>query len=170
MILNFNIPNHGEFKLEFEDIKIQKFSMCNFWYENSEIKTQVYTDYIYIFIDNMLKRIRKVPILMQLDLFGKMGRWQEYFYYDSLCADFSNEISEMKRATFVSAEKFGSFLYEFNGEIWLEINRGYSEEWGMDPIEYYENPTNYQILITSIPMSILCKWEKKLEDINKILA
>lgn len=170
MIINFSIPNCGELRLEIENEIVQRFSMCQFQYENKDCKIDIYRDFLYVFVENMLGRIKKIPTLKQPELFGKLGKWQEYFYYDystiNLCV---NEINQMKGAIFVSTENYGSFIYRFNDKIWLELNRGYVESSGMKPHEYYENHTNYQILMASIPSNTLCEWKEKLEHINKMM-
>jgi hypothetical protein len=47
MILN--IPNNGEFKLEFENDNLTKFSMCRLSYQNNNFSVIICEDYVYIY-------------------------------------------------------------------------------------------------------------------------
>lgn len=167
MHLCLNISKSKKFVLEFTDEKLQKFSLCKFFYKNNECTIDIYEDYAYIFIESILGSINKKMTLIQSDLFGKLGQWQEYYYYDSnYIKEHLDQIEEMKEATFVSSESYGIFLYEFDKKIWIEFNRGYDEHYNIRPIEYYKTPVTYRIFLAEISQEVLNKWKQKLEEIK----
>lgn len=169
-MLNLNIPNNGKFCLEFDDEDVKRFSLCKFLYKSRRDELNLCEDYLYVFIEDMLGRIKKIPTLEQPETFGKLGKWQEYFYYDASVIELHHtEIEQMKKAIFVSTECYGTFLYEFKGKIWLEIDKGYSEQYDMPPDSYYDSPNNYQIMIAQIPEITLYEWMEKLEELKEKL-
>lgn len=120
----------------------------------------------------MLGRIEKLPTLRQIEMFGKLGKWQEYFYYDYLeIENHQEEIEEMEKARFVGTECYGIFLYRDDGKIWLEMNKGYTEEEELElsPKNYYNSPQNYRILMVSVPDAVLNEWKRLLESIKEKL-
>jgi len=170
MVLKFNVPNNGDFILELEDNNIKRFSTCKFIYISGSSQENMYEDYLYVFIENMLGRIKKIPLLKKEGLLGKLGEWQEYFYYDDAYIEMhSDEIKQMENSIFVSMECYGIFLYKFEEEFWIELNKGYNEEYDMEPRVYYSNPANYRILMAPIPKEVLCNWEKELEKMKENL-
>jgi len=126
------IPDNGEFRLELEESGIHKFSFKSNSAGKSEIT--ISEDYVYTFIDNILGRLNKIPILKQQQLFGRLGKWQEYYYYDvSFVKDCEDEIKQMENATFVSGECYGIFLYKSDDKIWMELNKGYDVKCVLSP-------------------------------------
>ena len=97
-----------------------------------------------------------------------MGKWQEYYYYDvSYIEKYSVEVDLMEKSLFISTENHGTFLYRYNGKLLLEINRGYNEDCSMSPIEFYDNSTNYQLLLRKISDQVLYEWEKILSEVQE---
>ena len=169
MILSLKIPNNGEFRLEF-DGKLKRFSMCKFIYLNGESQIQIYEDYIYFFIENMLGRIKNIPVIKQKDLFGVLGKWQEYFYFDNGYAEeYSHEIEIMEKSIFISAECYGIFLYEYDNIVWIEFNKSYNETESITPLNYYSDFSNYRILLAALSKNILFDWKSELETIQEQL-
>lgn len=74
----------------------------------------------------------------------------------------------MKKALFISSEKYSIFLYQFEETFWLEIDKGYNENEGKTPYEFYTNPVNYQILRVELSRKKLNNWEQQLEKICEI--
>ena len=166
-MISLKIPNNGELRLEF-DGKVQRFSMCKFVYINDRFQTQCYEDYLYVFVENMLGRLKKLPQIEESHLFGVLGKWQESYYFkDSYIKKHLAEIEIMEKAIFVSTESFGTFLYEFDNEVWIEINKGYDERKDLTPMKYYSNTSNYRILLAPLSNDVLSGWRVKLEDIKK---
>lgn len=167
MILSLKIPNNGELILKF-DGSAQRFSMCKFKYINNLIQTQSYEDYLYVFVENMLGRLQKLPKIKDNLLFGVLGKWQEYYYFDqSYLKNYSYEIEIMEKAIFVSTENYGTFLYEFNNEVWIEIDKGYDVQKDLTPMKYYNNWSNYRILLAPLSKDVVSVWKKQLEEISK---
>ncbi|MDL2302328.1 hypothetical protein LJC58_08235 [Lachnospiraceae bacterium OttesenSCG-928-D06] len=170
MVLCLEIPNNGEFRLEF-DGKIQKFAQCRLRYSNDSCQTQIYEDYLYILVESILGRIKNIPEIKHLELIGTVGKWQEYFYFNSTSIKRNKkEIEQMEKSIFVSTEYYGTFLYRCFGKIWLEVNKGYSEDFAVSPEEYYDSSKNYQILLAPISEDIIGEWEKMLNKISKKLT
>lgn len=164
-MVKLKISDIEEMRLIFSEF--QRFAICKLSYKDKVYEMDMSEDYLYILIENMLGRIQSIPIVKQTELFGKMGKWQEYFYYDvSDIERHSIEIELMKKSIFVSTEKYGTFLYNYNGNVWLEVNRGYDEECGMSPIEFYDDSANYQLLLRKIPDNILYEWKKILSEVT----
>lgn len=168
-MIQLRIPDIGELKLFFNET--QRFSACQLKYKDKEHELDMCEDYLYIFIENMLKRIQNIPIVQQQELLGEIGKWQEYFYYSFSDNELhSREISLMKKSIFVSTEDYGIFLYEHNGNTWLEINRSYNEKSGLSAMEYYSTPVNYRVLLAVIPDNTLNEWENLLNGVKKDVA
>jgi len=163
------IPNKGEFRLALEENNIHKFSLCRFSFKSNSASNEIIIseDYVYTFIDNILGRLNKIPHLNQQQLFGGLGKWQEYYYYDSgFVEDCADEIKQMENATFVSAECYGIFLYKSDDKVWMELDRGYDGKCVLSPYDYYANPSNYRVLLTEIPLTMLYEWQMKLEAVK----
>ena len=165
-MIKLKIPDIGELRLDFNESK--KFSMCKFSYKDKEREIDMCEDYLYIFVENMFGRVQNIPTVEEMEMWGKMGKWQEYFYYDSSDIELhSKEISLMKKSLFVSTESYGTFLYKHNEYVWLEINKGYNEECNLSPIDFYNNPANYRISFMEIPNKALNEWKSLLSGIQE---
>jgi len=168
MFLYLRIPNNGKFTLEFDDKDLHKFTMCKLLYQNGDFSINMSEDFLYVFIENMINCINKKVVLEQHELLGKMGKWQEYFYYDSIyLKNHSNEIELMKKATFISSESYGTFLYQFKKKFWIELNRGYDEIYNISPPDYYSSPEKYRILLAVLSQKTLNEWRENLEKIKE---
>lgn len=169
MILSLKIPNNGEFRLEF-DGEPTRFSMCKFVYLDDESQIQIYEDFLYVFIENMLSRIRTIPVIKQKDLFGVLGKWQEYFYFDNGYVEkHLHEIEIMEKSIFISAECYGIFLYEYDDGVWIEFNKSYNEIEDIIPFDYYSDFSNYRILLATLSKRVLLDWKSELETIQEQL-
>lgn len=169
MILRLKIPNNGEFRLEFDD-KVKKFSMCKFFYLNNEFQIQISEDFLYVFVENIIGRMKNIPVINKKDLFGKLGKWQEYFYFDErYVKKHSQEIEIMEKSVFISAEYYGTFLYEHDDSIWIEFNKSYNEAKDVAPMDYYSNYSNYRVLLEPLSKDIVFDWRVKLETIQEQL-
>lgn len=170
-MLYLDISNNRRFELEFEEDNLQKFSICKLWYKDNNLRISMYEDYIYFFIDNMLGRLNAIPSLEKYELLGALGKWQEYFYFDSsYIKKHRNEIKQMENAIFISTELYGVFLYSFGKSIWLELDKGYNKkQCHTTVIDYYNNSSNYCILMTMISQKNLDRWKKDLEQLKNKL-
>lgn len=160
-----------ELGLEFNTTKIERFSECKLYFIKGEVIEILYEDYLYIFIDEMLGRLRNIPILNNRNMLGKIGKWQEYYYFESSYNEkHYKEIDIMKKAIFIGTESYGLFLYQCDGKIWLEIDKGFSELDKLNPLEYFSDPDNYRILLSYIPTEVIKEWKEQLEKIEKVLS
>ena len=166
-MLRLKISNTKELRLVFIDEDISRFAMCRLEYVDKDNRTDICEDYLYIFVENILGRIKNIPTIGPKDIWGRVGKWQEYFYYDSQEIElYEEEIKIMKQSLLVSAECFGIFVYKFEERIWLEINRGYREECGLSPVDYYSEPLNYRVLLTEIEEVKMGRWQCLLDEVN----
>lgn len=162
--------NHG-FKLMLDSYNVNRFTMCKLMFVTDKQEQEIYEDYLYIFVENMLGRICSIPSLKLDSLFGKIGEWQEYYYYDTAYIEkHSSEIEFMARALFLSAEKYGIFLYECKGEVWMELNKGFSELSGLTPYDYYCNPNNYRVSLNNISEVKIREWKNTLEQYRSLCS
>lgn len=72
-MLELIISDNRMLKLDVENENIQRFSMCELSYIEEDNSINIYEDYLYTFIDSMLGRIKKIPVLHKNSLFGKLG-------------------------------------------------------------------------------------------------
>ena len=160
-----------ELGLKFDTTKIERFSECKFQFIKKEVIETLCEDYLYVFIDGMLGRLRNIPILSNRNMLGKVGKWQEYYYFEP---DYNEkhyeEINIMKKAIFISTESYGLFLYQCDGKIWLEIDRGFSELDKLNPQAYYSESDNYRVLLSYIPAEVIKEWKEELEKIENIIS
>lgn len=170
-MLYLSISSTIRFELEFEENNLQRFSMCKLWYKDNDFRINIYEDYIYIFIDNMLGRLNAIPSLKEYELLGVLGKWQEYFCFDSsYVKKHMNEIKQMESAIFISTELYGAFLYSFQKDIWIEFDKGYHKKQNNSTvIDYYSDFNNYRILMTTISQRNLNNWKKSLEELKNRL-
>lgn len=170
-MIHLFISSYKEFRLEFNTTKTERFSECKLQFINEEVIENLCEDYLYVFIDEMLGRLRNIPILSNRNMLGKMGEWQEYYYFES---DYNEqhykEINIMKKAIFISTEGYGLFLYQCDGKIWLEIDKGFSELDKFNPLDYYSDPDNYRVLLSNIPAEVIKEWMEQLEAIEKVIS
>lgn len=161
-LCSLKIPGVGELQLK-ADSECKKFTECELKYiaMNGET-THLYSDYLYIFVECMLKRINNICVIPEKpnqDEVISMGKWQEYCYFDS---DFFHEneeyISLMEKSTFMSGDEYCLMLYGYKGVTWLELNKCY-ENHNMLPAEYYASPNNYQIFIAPISNKTISEWK-----------
>lgn len=170
-MLNLDISQEQELRMEYDSNNIQRFSMCKLLYKNNNAEICMCEDYLYVFIENMMGRIKNIPNVNRESVFGKLGKWQEYFYYDSLYVkEHLDEIEQMKKAIFISTENYGIFLYKFKEKVWLEIDKGLDEACKLTPYEYYDDPDNYQVQLLQVSDEKVCEWSKKLVKISERLA
>ncbi len=163
MSIIFKISDNSSIQLHILEDEIYKFTECELLYMDNNRKICLSNDYLYVYVNNMLSRLQNIPILDGCsNCFGRLGRWQEYYYDELLIGEFSDEIKLMEKATFISTENYGIFLYSFDNKIWLEMNRGYDENCSMDAIQFYSNSDNYRMLLVSLSKDILVEWERKL--------
>lgn len=168
-MIQLQLPNSGELRLDFNSA--QRFSECTFSFIEKTREITLYVDYLYIFVEAMLGRLQNMADISDPDLFGKAGKWQELYYFDFPEIEaHSKEIRFMQDSLFVSAEKYGSFLYRYNRTAWLEINNGYNECCGLSPAEFYSDPHNFRLLLTAIPEKTLNEWETALRKVKSEYA
>ncbi|MBP3569143.1 MAG: hypothetical protein J6K04_08265 [Lachnospiraceae bacterium] len=169
-MLELIIPNHGNFILDFDEACPERFSFCKLLYENESLKLNVGEDYLYVYIECILYQIRNHFVITSEKVFGEMGKWQEYYYYDDeYNIGHAKEIDDMKKSILFSESHFACFLYQYKESIWLEFNQGYEEQNMIDAYEFYSNPQNYRILFTEITDEVLKEWESRLQAINELI-
>lgn len=159
-----NMSFNSKIALKFNNMN--RFSNCKLLYKNTEREDILCEDYLYIFVDEMLGAINSLSIITE-DMFGKVGQWQEYYLYED---DFNKRnqkrIEIMERVTLLSAAKYVLFIYKFNNEVWIEIDKVYSEFGKGDPYDYYSNFQNYRYLLVSLTNEDLQEWSDKLRFIK----
>lgn len=164
------ISPDNEFRLNFNTTKIERFSECELQFVNEEELEKLYEDYLYVFVDEMLGRLKNIPILSNKNMIGKIGKWQEYYYFESNYNDqHYKEINVMKKSVFISTEKYGIFLYQCDGKMWIEIDKGFSETSKTNPQDYYSSPDNYRVLLSTISSVLIKEWKEQLEEIGRII-
>lgn len=168
-MINLIIHENSKFELLFDDTN--RFAPCRLIYIIDNSAINIYEDYLYVFVENMLGRINEIPILNQENLFGKLGRWQEYYFYNKKYVQkHSEEIGMMERAIFLSAEKYGIFLYKYKDKFWIEINKGFGKSCKQSPCKYYSNPINYRVYLSEISYERIQEWKKELERYREMLC
>ena len=164
------ISSCKEFRLDFNTTKIERFSECKLQFVNEEVIENLYEDYLYVFVDEMLGKLKNIPILSNRNMPGKMGKWQEYYYFESNYNEqHYKEINIMKKAIFISTENYGIFLYQCDGEMWLEIDKGFPESDKINPLDYYSAPNNYRVLLSTISAEVIKEWKEQLEEIERVI-
>ena len=63
------ISSYMELGLEFDTTKIERFSECKFQFIKKEVIETLCEDYLYVFIDGMLGRLRNIPILSNRNMY-----------------------------------------------------------------------------------------------------
>lgn len=166
-MLVLEIPNNGNFILNFDEANVHRFAPCTFIYEKDSLQVKICEDDLYFIIESIFNRIQNIPELKSEKMLGKLGKWQEYHYYNSIYVKKNMDaIEQMEKAIFLSAEHFGSFMYKCKGSIWLELNRGFQLEKDKKCKAYYSNPMNYRLFLSEIPRSILAEWQNGLQKIK----
>ena len=162
-----------EFRLKFDTTEIERFTDCEMQLVKGEEVKTVCEDYLYIFIDEMLARLRHLPVLTDGRMLGKVGEWQEYYVFtNKYIKRHKKKITVMENTIFVSNGCHGVFLYQYDGKIWLEMDEGvdYSDKSEKySAIRYYSTPDNYRVLFTNIPPERIEEWKKELEKIEEII-
>ena len=162
------IPGAGELQLT-TDGDCERFTECELKYISLDGEVlHLYTDFLYIFVEGMLKRINNtclIPEKPNQDVVISMGKWQEYCYFDSQFLHENEEyISLMEKSTFMSGDEYCLMLYSYKGATWLELNKCYGNG-DMLPTEYYATPNNYQIFIAQISNETIREWKHCLEPL-----
>ena len=158
------ISPQAELRLEFNENQMERFSECKLLFIKDGVRETLSEDYLYYFIDEMLGRLKNIPVLVDESMWGKIGQWQEYYYFeDDYNRKHEKEITMMESAIFISTENYGTFLYSFRNKVWLEINKGVTEWDEVSPMEYYADPVNYRVLFQEIPADTIKEWTEKLE-------
>ena len=154
----------------FDSHNVNRFTICKLMFTAGEQEIEIYEDYVYIFIENMLGRICNIPSLKMDFLLGEIGKWQEYYYDTAYIEKHADEIEFMSKALFLSGEKYGIFLYEYKGDIWLELNRGFSELSGLTPYDYYCNPDYYRVSLNKVSEKKIGEWKNTLEQYRSLCS
>ena len=111
------------------------------------------------------------PVLNNRNMFGKMGKWQEYYYFElGYNKQHYKEINIMREAIFISAENYGLFFYQCDGKMWLEVDRGFPSGCKVDPLDYYSVSNNYRVLLSNISVEVIEEWKKQLEEIERTIS
>ena len=162
-----------EFRLKFDTTEIERFTDCEMQLVKGEEVENVYEDYLYVFIAEMMARLKNIPVLTNGRMFGKIGEWQEpYLFKDKYTRKHKKKITITENARFVGTARYGLFLYQYDGKIWLEMDEGvdYSDKSEKySAIRYYSTPDNYRVLFTNIPPERIEEWKKELEKIEEII-
>ena len=162
------ISPQAELRLEFNENQMERFSECKLLFIKDGVRETLSEDYLYYFIDEMLGRLKNIPVLVDESMWGKIGQWQEYYYFeDDYNRKHEKEITMMESAIFISTENYGTFLYSFRNKVWLEINKGVTEWDEVSPMEYYADPVNYRVLFQEIPADTIKEWTEKMETNKK---
>lgn len=125
-MITLKIPGAGELQF-IVDGDCGRFTECELKYVALDGgTTHLYTDYLYVFVEGMLKRINKIcEVPEKINQCGiiSMGKFQEYCYFDSHFFHENEEcISLMEKSTLMSGDKYCLMLYSYKGVIWLELN------------------------------------------------
>lgn len=169
-LINLSLSENCGFKLMFDSHNVNRFTICKLMFTAGEQEIEIYEDYVYIFIENMLGRICNIPSLKMDFLLGEIGKWQEYYYDTAYIEKHADEIEFMSKALFLSGEKYGIFLYEYKGDIWLELNRGFSELSGLTPYDYYCNPDYYRVSLNKVSEKKIGEWKNTLEQYRSLCS
>lgn len=165
-MLELNISNQIKIVLDFDEKEIQRFSMCKFYIVSGNLYNEMDEDFLYWFVECMLGRLNNIPNIKNTESLGKLGKWQEHYYYDDNYNKLhSEEITQSDNATFVATEQYGTFLYRCKETVWFEVDKVYDESCGMSPVEYYNDHNNYRIMLLSLPEDTLNEWKKQLTNI-----
>ena len=169
-MLYLRISENEELNLKFNNSSIERFTECKLEYIKNGVKTNFSEDYLSIFVEDMLGRLENIHTINEKSMFGQMGKWQEYYYFDTAYNKrHSEEIKTMESSIFISAEYYGSFLYEYNGDIWFELDKGYSESEQCTPMQYYSDTSNYRVTLKCISNKETENWREQLKKIKYII-
>lgn len=95
------ISESTAFRLSFNINKIGRFSQCKLQLVRGNVVENLSEDYLYVLVEEILGRIRNIPNLENRNAIGNIGKWQEYYYFDS---EYNNkhavEIETMEKAIF----------------------------------------------------------------------
>jgi len=170
-MLHLRISEDEELNLEFNNSSIERFTECKLKYIKNGVKINFSEDYLFVFVGDMLGRLENVHTINEKSMLGQMGKWQEYYYFDTAYNKrHSEEIGIMEKSIFISAEYYGSFLYKYNGDIWFELDKGYSESERCTPFQYYSDPSNYRVTLRCISNKEAESWKEQLKKIKRIIT
>ena len=159
-----------EFRLKFDTTKIERFVDCDMQFVHEQVVETIYEDYLYVFVEPMLKSLEDVPVLDDENMFGKIGAWQEHYYFKrKYKKHHEKEITIMEDTLFKSTPGYGIFLYQYDGKVWLEMNKGFSDSSKYTPFKYYSNPNNYRVFLIEISPERIEQRKKELEKIEEII-
>lgn len=166
-MISLYISEHTAFALDFNAENIERFSQCRLQFVRDGVVENIGEDYLYFFINEILSALKNISVLGNSDMFGKMGKWQEYYYFGrEYNKNYSKEIKAMEEAALFSTEGYGAFLYKWDDKIWLEFNKSYPDSALSSPLEYYASSINYRVLLSCISAETLKNWQRKLEDVK----
>ena len=167
-MVQFPISPHTELRLKFSEDQMERFSDCKLIFMRDGVVEVINDDYLYVFVDEMLGRLKDIPVLDDENMWGKIGRWQELYYFERSYNDrHSEKIRIMEKADFVSAMSYGLFLYQYRAQVWLEIDKTIAEPEKILPMDYYSDPANYRVLLSKISADTIRDWTEKLRNIKK---
>lgn len=152
--------------------RFEKFLECELYYKDDfGNEKKLDEDYLYIFVENTLNRIKNIPSLdAHPEMFGQMGKWQEFYYYSQdFCDTHKTEIDMMNKALWISTEKYGLFLYSYNNELWFEMDHGYDSNFSCAK-KYYDRPENYRVALNKIKHENVEIWKKTIEEVQQTMA
>lgn len=173
MQVDLNIDASTSLRLTILSEKIERFSPCRLELINDcFIVCLCEEDYLYVFVENIYKRLQNLHNIDEMpDLYGAIGKWQEYYYYDKqYVCNHQKQISYMKKTTFLSTELYGLFLYKYKGKVWMEIDKGYEEsEIFATPKKYYDSFKNYRVILELISNDRISEWMIKIGSIVSLV-
>ena len=76
------ISPQAELRLEFNENQMERFSECKLLFIKDGVRETLSEDFLYYFIDEMLGRLKNIPVLVDESMWGKIGQWQECYYFE----------------------------------------------------------------------------------------
>ncbi len=167
-MMHLKLSENTELDLLFNEK--ERFSSCSLIYKEDGNTLSMYEDYLYYYVEFMLYRIKNIHTIESKDIFGKVGKWQQcYMYSKSYYKLHAQEFSLIEKTEFISTAGYGVFLYSFDGSYWMEIDKGYSDDCRLSPIEYFSDFLNYRMLLTPIPKERIDEWFKELIELENFV-
>lgn len=167
MIAELKLLSGKKIILDYLDEDIHRFSWCKIQYFDGKIQETLYEDFLYVFVIGMLGSLRNINEIFSSELFGQIGKWQEYYYYSKEeIAENKEFIHQMYSSGFLSMEHYEIHLYRYRDKNWLEFNRVYRCNEKITPIEFYFSPENYRIFFEELTDEVIVEWIKILEKLE----